>query len=64
MGENGLATKEDLKALELSMDGKMKALELRLEGRMDALEQRMTDRMIEAIRDTETKLLQAFYAFA
>jgi hypothetical protein len=39
-------------------------LESRFEGRMDALEQRLMDRMTETVRETETKLLQAFYGYA
>ncbi len=31
---------------------------------MDALEQRLTDRIVETVRETETKLLQAFYGYA
>jgi hypothetical protein len=46
------------------MDASLRALEERFEGRLDALEQRLTDRIVEAMRETETKLLQAFYAFA
>jgi hypothetical protein len=49
--------KVDLGALEQRMDGRM-------EGRMDTLEHRLTDRFTEAIHDSETKLLQAFYSFA
>jgi hypothetical protein len=40
------------------------ALESRFEGRMDALEQRIREDVREAIHDSETRLLQAFYGFA
>ena len=50
------------------LDAALKEMEQRLdqrfEGRMDVLEQRMTDRFTEAIRDSETRLLQAFYGYA
>ena len=39
-------------------------LESRFTGRMDTLEQRLTDRIVETVRETETKLLQAFYGYA
>jgi hypothetical protein len=39
-------------------------LESRFAGRMDTLEQRLTDRIVEAVRDSETRLLQAFYGYA
>ena len=42
----------------------LQVLESRFEGRMDALEQRLTDRVVEIVRETETKLLQAFYGYA
>ncbi len=69
------ATKADLQALEQSVEGKLDALEQRVEGKldaleqrvegkMDALEQRLLDRVGEMIRETETKLLQAFYSYA
>jgi hypothetical protein len=51
------ATKADVQALKVELG----ALEQRMEGRMDTLEQRVTDRFTEALRNTETKLLQAFY---
>jgi outer membrane murein-binding lipoprotein Lpp len=40
------------------------AMESRFEGRMDAREQRIRDDVREAIHDSETRLLQAFYGFA
>ncbi|HML18690.1 MAG TPA: hypothetical protein VK419_16780 [Bryobacteraceae bacterium] len=40
------------------------ALEQRFEGKLDAVEQRILDRVGELIRDSETRLLQAFYGFA
>jgi hypothetical protein len=57
--ENGsqFATKVDLSEMETR-------LALRFEGRMDGLEQRIADRITEAIRDSETRMLQAFYSFA
>lgn len=62
------ATKADLQALRTEFKADLDALEQRIdgrmEGRMDTLEQRMTDRLTEAIHDSETKLLQAFYFFA
>jgi uncharacterized protein YceH (UPF0502 family) len=51
-------------ALEQRIEGKINALEQRMEGRMDAREQRIMDRFTEALRETETRLLQAFYSFA
>src|SRR5580700_67478 len=58
------ATKADLLALRGELKAELGALEQRMEGRMDTLEQRMTDRFTEALRNTETKLLQAFYGYA
>ncbi len=62
------ATKADLHALRTELKVELKAelgaLDQRIEGRMDTLEQRVTDRFREALRDTETKLLQAFYGYA
>ncbi len=58
--QNQPATKADI--LELRAD--MGALEQRIEGRMDTLGQRVTGRFTESIRDSETRLLQAFYSFA
>jgi len=55
--QSELVTKSDLKAALAAQDH-------RFEGRMDVLEQRLTDRFTEALRTTETKLLQAFYGFA
>jgi len=55
--QSELVTKSDLKAA-------LAAQDQRFEGRMDVLEERLTDRFTAALRDTETKLLQAFYGFA
>ena len=55
--QSELVTKSDLKAALAAQDH-------RFEGRMDVLEQRLTERFTQGLRDTETKLLQAFYAFA
>ena len=52
-----LVTKADLAAA-------IEAQDQRFQGRMDVLEQRLTDRIVETVRETETRLLQAFYAFA
>jgi hypothetical protein len=35
----------------------------RFEGRLDAFEERLVDRVAALIRDSETRLLQAFYSF-
>lgn len=59
--QSELVTKTDLKA---ALDAAMRAQDNRFEGRMDVLEQRLTDRFTDALRDTETKILQAFYGFA
>ena len=59
--QSELVTKADLKA---ALDAAMRAQDQRFEGRMDVLEHRLTDRFTEGLRDTETKLLQAFYGFA
>ena len=75
MNGNEPATKSDLLALESRFDGKLSALESRFEGKLsawgsrfdgklDVLEQRLLDRMGQMIRDSETRLLQAFYSFA
>ncbi|MBZ5611440.1 MAG: hypothetical protein LAP38_24520 [Acidobacteriia bacterium] len=58
------ATKADLRALEQRMEGKIDALEQRVEGKIDGSEQRVLDRVGEMIRDSETRLLQAFYSYA
>jgi hypothetical protein len=44
--------------------GDLQDLESRIEGKLDASEQRVLDRVEIMIRDTETRLLQAFYSFA
>jgi hypothetical protein len=75
--QNGSAavTKADLDALEQplggklnqsehQMDGKLDAVEQRLEGKLDASEQRILDTVGSLIRNSETRLLQAFYGFA
>jgi hypothetical protein len=54
--QSDLVTKSDLKAA-------LAAQDQRFEGRMDVLEQRLTDRFSQGLRDTETKLLQAFRVF-
>jgi hypothetical protein len=59
-----LALKVDLQALRVDLKADMAALEQRMDGRLDTLEQRVRDTFTEAIRDSETKLLQAFYSFA
>ena len=68
---NEPATKADLHALEQrmegkldAMEGKLDALEQRVEGKIDGSEQRVLDRVGEMIRDTETRLLNAFYSYA
>ena len=50
-------TKADLNAV-------VEALEQRFQGRLDTVEQRITDRITETVRESETRLLQAFYFFA
>lgn len=42
----------------------LKASEQRLYDRMDLMEQRIADRLAEALRGRETRLIQAFDAFA
>jgi hypothetical protein len=68
MSRNEPATKADLLAVEARLesrfDGKLQALESRFDGKLDTLEQRLLDRMGQMIRDSETRLLQAFYSFA
>jgi len=59
--QSELVTKSDLK---VALDAAMRAQDQRFEGRMDVLEQRLTDKFTDALRDTETKILQAFYGFA
>jgi thymidylate kinase len=59
--QSEFVTKTDLK---LALDAAMQAQDQRFEGRMDVLEERLTNRFTTALRDTETKLLQAFYGFA
>jgi len=63
--ENGSqpATKADLEALEQRIDGKVDALAQRIDGKLDTLEQRVLDRVVEIVRDTETRLLAAFYGW-
>jgi hypothetical protein len=39
------------------------ALEQRLTGDLTSLEQRITEAFTEAVRDSETRLLKAFYGF-
>jgi len=58
------ALRVDLHDLRVELKADMGALEHRIEGRMDTLEQRMTDRFTDGIRESETRLLQAFYSFA
>jgi hypothetical protein len=58
------ATKADVETLRADFKVEMGAFEERIEGRVDTLEQRVTDRFTEALRETETKLLQAFYGYA
>jgi hypothetical protein len=61
------ATKADLVALEQHLTGDLTALEQRLTGDLAALEQRLTqsltETLTEAVRDSETRLLKAFYGF-
>ena len=57
MSPNEPATKADLLAVEAR-------LESRFDGKLDTLEQRLLDRMGQMIRDTQTRMLQAFYSFA
>jgi hypothetical protein len=52
--QSELVTKSDLKAALAAQDH-------RFEGRMDVLEQRLIDKFTDALRDTETKILQAFF---
>ena len=47
-----------------SLDQRFESLDQRFEGRMDAQEERLKDFLREAIRDSETRLLQAFYGYA
>jgi hypothetical protein len=46
------------------MKAALDALEQRIDGRMDTLEQRLRDHTAETVRESETRLLQAFYSFA
>jgi len=58
MENNGQAvTPDQLKA-------ELHNLEQRLEGKLDASEQRVVDRVSEIVRDSETRILKAFYGFA
>ncbi|HSP68793.1 MAG TPA: hypothetical protein VLN48_13775 [Bryobacteraceae bacterium] len=59
--QGAFVTKTDLKE---ALDAAMHAQDQRSEGRMDVLEQRLIDKFADALRDTETKILQAFYGFA
>jgi hypothetical protein len=59
--QSELVTKSDLK---VALDAAMRAQDQRFEGRIDVLEQRLTDKFNDGLRDTETKILQAFYGFA
>jgi hypothetical protein len=61
---NDPATKADLQALEQRLEEKMGAVEQRFEGKLDATEQRLRDHVGEVVRDSETRLLQAFYSYA
>lgn len=76
---NASATKADLQDLKVEMISEFRtlrsefrtelkeqlsALDQRWEGKADVREQRMRDEMREALHDTETKLLQAFYSYA
>ncbi|MFZ3342915.1 MAG: hypothetical protein WA213_18680 [Terriglobales bacterium] len=61
---NEPATRADLEALEGRIDGRLESLEVRFDGKLDAVEQRILDRVGEIVRDSETRLLQAFYGFA
>ncbi len=58
----GFAAQEE--RLERRMDARFAAQEQRFEGRMDTWEQRIIDRVGTMIRDTETRLLAAFYTYA
>jgi len=49
--------------MEDRFDGKLDSLGQRMEGRFDAREQRMLDRTQEMIRDSETRILRALYAY-
>lgn len=44
--------------------GDLQDLESRLDGKLDSVEQRILDGVDTAIREAETRLLQAFYSFA
>ena len=57
-------TRADLDAVEQRFDERLNAFEQRIEGKLDAFGQRILDRVGELIRDSETRLLQAFYGFA
>ena len=63
-----VATKTDLADLKADLKADLRDLELRLdarfEGRMDAQEQRLRDHVGDVVRDSETRMLQAFYSFA
>ena len=60
MGNNDHVTKADLNTLRTELKGDLKALREELKADQNALR----DELIEVIRDTETKLLKAFYGFA
>jgi hypothetical protein len=45
------------------MKAALDALEQRFDGRLDATEQRLRDHTTEMVRESETRLLQAFYSF-
>ncbi|HEY4360138.1 MAG TPA: hypothetical protein VGN17_04195 [Bryobacteraceae bacterium] len=42
----------------------LEAQDQRFQGRLDAGEQHILDRLAETVRESETRLLQAFYGFA
>ncbi len=53
-----------LDAQEQRLEARFAAQEQRFEGRFDAQEQGILERIGTMLHDTETRLLQAFYAFA
>src|SRR5258708_3606730 len=72
MNPNEPATKGDLAELKTELRtelrtewrAELQAFESRLEGRLDVREQRLVEQMGQMIRDTETRLLTAFYSYA
>ena len=55
--------KSELDALEARFEARLEAQDKRFEGRMDAQEERFKDFVRETVRDSETRLLQAFYGY-